>query len=231
MACEVYVPAPPASSMTVNRRATSTGERCLVTAHAKSCLTPEPLRTLRPETKGQAAACPDRTQAIPCKLPGRLLPMAWAELTATATATAAANSTQQQPAAAHNARTIRANLGYARPEKQTVEDQRRSAATVANTVARPLDSARRNWTTLKYRPSLRPVTDSPWTTCPLLWIRRLGFESLQARPGQRPLPIMEEALAEPALGEQTRQYFDRRVCGVSRNIGGFTEDAALPAFV
>ena len=34
--------------------------------HAKSCLTPEPLRTLRSETKGQAAACLDRTQAIPC---------------------------------------------------------------------------------------------------------------------------------------------------------------------
>ena len=34
--------------------------------HAKSCLTLEPLRTLRSETKGQAAACPDRTQAIPC---------------------------------------------------------------------------------------------------------------------------------------------------------------------
>jgi hypothetical protein len=31
-------------------------------------LDPEPLRTLRPETKGQAAACPDRTQAIPCKV-------------------------------------------------------------------------------------------------------------------------------------------------------------------
>ena len=38
--------------------------------HAKSCLTPEPLRALRPETKGQAAACPDRTQAIPCKVQG-----------------------------------------------------------------------------------------------------------------------------------------------------------------
>ena len=36
--------------------------------HAKSCLTPEPLRPLRSETKGQAAACPDRTQAIPCKV-------------------------------------------------------------------------------------------------------------------------------------------------------------------
>jgi hypothetical protein len=37
-----------------------------VDVHAKSCLTPKPLRTLRSETKGQAAACPDRTQAIPC---------------------------------------------------------------------------------------------------------------------------------------------------------------------
>ena len=36
--------------------------------HAKSRLTPEPLRTLRSETKGQAGACPDRTRAIPCKV-------------------------------------------------------------------------------------------------------------------------------------------------------------------
>ncbi len=74
-------------------------------------------------------------------------------------------------------------------------------------------------------------TGRSWTTCLLLRIRRLGFEPLRARPGQRPLPIMEGVFAEPALGEQTRQYFDGRVCGVSRNIGGFTEDAALPAFV
>jgi len=33
--------------------------------HAKSRLTLEPLRTLRPEDKGQAGACPDRTRAIP----------------------------------------------------------------------------------------------------------------------------------------------------------------------
>jgi len=46
-------------------------------------------------------------------------------------------------------------------EKQTVEDQRRPAATVANTVAKPLDGARRTWTTLEYRPSPRPVTDDP----------------------------------------------------------------------
>ena len=49
-----------------DRRATSTGEKRLVNVHAKSCLTPEPLRTLRSETKGQAGACPDRTRAIPC---------------------------------------------------------------------------------------------------------------------------------------------------------------------
>ena len=34
--------------------------------HAKSCLIPEPLRTLRSEAKGKAGACPDRTRAIPC---------------------------------------------------------------------------------------------------------------------------------------------------------------------
>jgi len=56
------------------------------------------------------------------------------------TATAATTSRQQQPATAHDTRTIRANSGYVRPEKQTVEDQRRSAATVAKTVAKPLNS-------------------------------------------------------------------------------------------
>ena len=50
------------------RRTTSTGENCLVNVHAKSCLTLEPLRTLRSEDKGQAGACPDRTRAIPCKV-------------------------------------------------------------------------------------------------------------------------------------------------------------------
>jgi hypothetical protein len=40
-----------------------------VDVHAKSLrLTLEPLRTLRPETKGQAGACPDQTRAIPCKV-------------------------------------------------------------------------------------------------------------------------------------------------------------------
>jgi hypothetical protein len=37
-----------------------------VNVHAKSHLTPEPLRTLRSEDKGHAGACPDRTRAIPC---------------------------------------------------------------------------------------------------------------------------------------------------------------------
>jgi len=40
----------------------------------------------------------------------------------------------------------RADCGDARPEKQMVEDQRRSATTVANAVAKPLDGARRTWT-------------------------------------------------------------------------------------
>jgi len=52
-----------------------------------------------------------------------------------------------------------APLGYVQPEKQTVEEQRRTAATVAKTVAKPLENARRTWTTLKYRPSARTATD------------------------------------------------------------------------
>jgi hypothetical protein len=56
------------------RRATSTGEKLLVNVHAKSRLTPEPLRALRSEAKGQAGACPDRTRAIPCKVQVRTCP-------------------------------------------------------------------------------------------------------------------------------------------------------------
>jgi len=40
---------------------------------------------------------------------------ACAELTATVTATAATSGKRQRPVTAHNARTIRANLGYGRP--------------------------------------------------------------------------------------------------------------------
>jgi hypothetical protein len=45
-----------------------------VNVHAKSRLTPEPLRALRSDTKGQAGACPDRTRDIPCKVRVGLLP-------------------------------------------------------------------------------------------------------------------------------------------------------------
>jgi len=55
------------------RRATSTGGKAPVNVHAKSRLTLEPLRTLRPETRGQAGACPDRTRAIPCKVRRRAI--------------------------------------------------------------------------------------------------------------------------------------------------------------
>ena len=49
------VPARPSSlKHDCDRRATSTGGKFLVKVHAKSRLTPEPLRTLRPEDKGQA---------------------------------------------------------------------------------------------------------------------------------------------------------------------------------
>ena len=51
-----------------DRRTTSTDGKFLVNVHAKSCLTLEPLRALRSETKGQAGACPDRARAIPCNV-------------------------------------------------------------------------------------------------------------------------------------------------------------------
>ena len=59
-----------------------------------------------------------------------------------------ASGEQQQSATAHDTRVAGANLAYATPEKQTVEDHHPSAATVA----KPLDGARRTWTTQEYRP-------------------------------------------------------------------------------
>jgi len=67
------------------------------------------------------------------------------------------------------------------PEKQTVEDQYRSAATVAKTVAKPLNNTRRTWTTLEYRPSPRPVTDGPGRRAHSYGSEGWGFESLRAR--------------------------------------------------
>ena len=55
-------------------RETTTSGKFLANVHAKSRLTPEPLRTLRSEDKGQAEACPDQTRAIPCKVRVGLLP-------------------------------------------------------------------------------------------------------------------------------------------------------------
>jgi integrase len=82
-------------------------------------------------------------------------------VTATVTATAATCDNQQRPTTAHNARTICANWGYVRPEKQTVEDRSCSAATAANTAAKPLDNSCPGRTTVECRPSTRTATDGP----------------------------------------------------------------------
>jgi hypothetical protein len=147
----------------------------------------------------------------------------------TATVTTAANRCHQRPATAHNSRTIRANWGYVRPEKQTVEDQRRSAATVA----RPLNNTRRTWTTLEYRPGPRPVTDGPgrlahsygsegpvpaacpnggatsdshglsWTTCQQA--RRSAYPQVAAIQRHRvPKLIVRVRFPSPAPGENTQ---------------------------
>jgi hypothetical protein len=52
----------------------------------------------------------------------------------TATVTATANGYPQRPTTAHNARTIRANLAYARPEKRTVVRRRSPAKNLAYTL-------------------------------------------------------------------------------------------------
>jgi hypothetical protein len=88
-------------------------------------------------------------------------------------------------------------VAVSRAEKQTVKDQRRSAATVATTVAKPSDGARRMWTTLECRPSLRPVTDGPGRLAHSYGSKGWGFESLRARPAQRPLTQSGRGLSGP----------------------------------
>ena len=48
------------------RRATSTGERCLVNVHAKSRLILETSADTPARRQGPGRACPDRTRPIPC---------------------------------------------------------------------------------------------------------------------------------------------------------------------
>ena len=176
-----------------DRRATSTGEKRLVNVHAKSRLTPEPLRALRSETKGQAGACPDRTRAIPCTVRVGLPPDGLQRVDSNGDSN---NSDQRLPAAtgdsaqrSHDPR----QLGICPAcEKQTVGDQRRSAATVANVVAKPLDSARRTWTTMEYRPSLRPVTDGLGRLAHSYGSEGWGFESLRAR--RRVIRVIQRAI-------------------------------------
>jgi hypothetical protein len=85
------------------------------------------------------------------------------------TATAATNG--KRPATAHNTRTIRGNWGYVRPEKQTVEDQRQGAVTVADTVAKPLDKARPpSADSCGMSAQRSDCNGRSWTMCPLLRI-------------------------------------------------------------
>jgi hypothetical protein len=89
--------------------------------------------------------------------------------------------------------------GDARPEK-TVEIDARTAATVANTVAKPSDNACRAWTALECRPRPWPAMDGPGRCAHSYGSEGWGFESLRARPGQRPLPVAEGAfLLTPLL--------------------------------
>ena len=122
----------------------------------------------------------------PCAQPGHVRPpIPPGGLTATVTATAATNGERQRPATAPHTRTFHGTWGCVRPEKQTVEDQRHSAATVA----KPLNNTRRTRTTLESRPSPRPVTDGPGRLAHSYGSEGWGFESLRARPGQSPFRV------------------------------------------
>jgi hypothetical protein len=71
--------------------------------------------------------------------------------------------TRRTPGAAGHRRRVR---------PRTVEDQRQSAVTVANAVAKPLDKARPMRTAVERRPSAASATDDPGRYAQLLRIRR-----------------------------------------------------------
>jgi len=78
----------------------------------------------------------------------------------------------------------------ARRRLGAIEDQRHTAATVAKTVAKPLDGARRRWTTLESRPSPRLVTDGPGRVAHFDGSDRrrtneLGFHQVEFLTGQQ----------------------------------------------
>ena len=111
----------------------------------------------------------------------------WAQdkrLTATVTATAAAIGHQQQPAAAHNTRTIRANLAYVRPEK----DGRGSAPRRRDCSQDCSQAAEQHPTHVDNSGiSAQPTTGDgrSWTMCPLLRIRRLGVRVPPSAPSSQ----------------------------------------------
>jgi hypothetical protein len=53
----------------------------------------------------------------------------------------------------------RGQLGICHAEEQTIEDQRRSIATVAKTAAKPLDNTGPEWTAMECRPIARTAVD------------------------------------------------------------------------
>lgn len=72
----------------------------------------------------------DRPKLIPDRHDRNATRIYAQRLTATVTA-AAAHGNQRRPATAHNARTIRANLGYVRPERRKAVRPRRPTANLA----------------------------------------------------------------------------------------------------
>ena len=95
-------------------------------------------------------------------------------LTGAMTARATANSYSPRWLAPAPGRLRCTNSDVDRPERRTVWDQRRAVVTVADTVAKPLDGARRTWTNPGISAQPADRNGRSWTTCPLLRIRCSG---------------------------------------------------------
>jgi hypothetical protein len=126
---------------------------------------------------GEGAAHKDHSREGKIARRGRVV-----RVTATVTATAAANGYQQRPATTHKARTIRANLAYARPEKRTVEDQSAPGSHAGSyRDEQPSDIPDSHGQRAVTGPRQRTDLNGAGCRYRNLRIRRLGFESAAQR--------------------------------------------------
>lgn len=148
-------------------------------------------------------------------------PFSGSRPTAAVTATAASAGSRQRPATAHNARTIRANLGYVRPEKRTVVRRRSSAKNLAYALRARVSVAMLREHTARFGvgPDGRifrsergnPVNASTWWQ---VW-QKVRAASLTAEQFDGPL---------------MRRPYDLRHAGVTRRLNEGVDEATVAAW-